>query len=335
MYKDVMTATPSEKVFGLTDWQGSQLVSGDISWSGLASSQTSAGNWRIALIAVGLYVVMIPSLKGYVARYGKFDVKDLAFCWNSLLSIFSWCGVFACVPVMATTLAEKGLYFTCCAPCQWYSNNLCGFFVTLFIWSKIFELFDTVLLLAAKKPVIALQWWHHSTVLLYCWHSNSAGIATGLWFAAMNYSVHSVMYGYFAITATKYRKLISPYAIFITLAQLLQMVVGMFVTIKAVLYQVDGKECHVNRTNSVLGLLMYFSYFVLFLKLFIDNYVLKKKEEHHLPPKKKSSLLKLVRSTTRDLSDHPLLSPHKKWVSEDDEEATTSASDSSPGKKRQ
>merc|ERR1711870_183868 len=90
----------------------------------------------------------------------------------------------------------------------------------------------------------------------------------------MNYSVHAVMYGYFAITATKYRKRVTPFAIFITLAQLLQMLVGMYVTIKAVVHQTHGDECHVNKTNSLLGLGMYFSYFVLFFKLFVDNYCL-------------------------------------------------------------
>jgi len=70
----------------------------------------------------------------------------------------------------------------------------------------------------------------------------------------------------------------TPFAMLITLAQLLQMVVGMYVTVKAVLYQANGHECHVNKTNSVLGLLMYFSYFVLFSKLFVDNYLLKKKK---------------------------------------------------------
>merc|ERR1719220_2747819 len=67
--------------------------------------------------------------------------------------------------------------------------------------------------------------------------------------------------------------MVTPYAIFITLAQLAQMLVGMFVTIKAVMYQNAGLECHVNKTNSVLGLAMYASYFLLFFKLFIENYV--------------------------------------------------------------
>merc|ERR1712066_540691 len=168
-----------------------------------------------------------------------------------------------------------GLYFTCCAPATWYGGNISGLFVGFFIYSK---LFDTILLLLAGKPVIALQWWHHSTVLLYCWHSYSVRIATGAWFACMNYSVHSIMYGYFAVMGTKYRRAVAPYAIYITLLQLVQMLVGMFVTVKAVLYQAAGNECHVNKTNSVLGLSMYASYFVLFFKLFVDNYYLKPKK---------------------------------------------------------
>merc|ERR1711972_362457 len=156
-----------------------------------------------------------------------------------------------------------------------------------------------VLLLLAKKSVIALQWWHHSTVLLYCWHSYANCIATGIWFAAMNYSVHAVMYGYFAITATKYRKCVTPFAIFITLAQLLQMLVGMYVTIKAVFHQARGEECHVNKTNSVLGLGMYFSYFVLFFKLFVDNYYLNPKTL-----KKRASLREVARSVSRKMTQH-------------------------------
>merc|ERR1711920_995467 len=184
-------------------------------------------------------------------------------------------------------------------------GGLSGFFVALFIYSKVAELIDTVLLLLAAKPVIALQWWHHSTVLLYCWHSYSCQISTGLWFAAMNYSVHSVMYGYFALMTTQFRKYITPYAIFITLAQLVQMLVGMFVTIKAVLYQDAGLECHVNKTNSVLGLTMYFSYFVLFFKLFIDNYVTQSRKRtpaEGLPPKKKT-LAEVTREVSRKLTN--------------------------------
>jgi len=236
--------------------------------------------------------------------YGKWNVRNFAFYWNLSLSLFSWCGLVACVPVLISAVAHKGMYFTVCAPPHWYGNNLSGFFVMLFIYSKVAELLDTVLLLLAKKPVIALQWWHHSTVLLYCWHSYANCIATGIWFAAMNYSVHAVMYGYFAITATKYRKCVTPFAIFITLAQLLQMLVGMYVTIKAVFHQARGEECHVNKTNSVLGLGMYFSYFVLFFKLFLDNYCVKDHKKLSTLPRKPSVSLEVVRKASEKALDH-------------------------------
>merc|ERR1719229_1649539 len=107
------------------------------------------------------------------------------------------------------------------------------------------------------------------------------------------------MYGYFAIMSTKYRKMVTPYAIFITLAQLAQMLVGMFVTIKAVMYQNAGLECHVNKTNSVLGLAMYASYFVLFFKLFIENYVTQTRKRG-LP--KQKTLAEVTRSVSRKLT---------------------------------
>merc|ERR1711933_392047 len=107
----------------------------------------------------------------------------------------------------------------------------------------------------------------------------SVRIATGAWFACMNYSVHSVMYGYFAVMGTKHRRAVAPYAIYITLLQLAQMLVGMFVTMRAVQHQAEGGECHVNKTNSILGLAMYASYFVLFFKLFVDNYCLKPRRQ--------------------------------------------------------
>ena len=59
---------------------------------------------------------------------------------------------------------------------------------------QLAELLDTLFLLLRKSPVILLHWYHHATVLLYCWHAYSVRIGTGLWFAAMNYSVHALMY---------------------------------------------------------------------------------------------------------------------------------------------
>ena len=65
--------------------------------------------------------------------------------------------------------------------------------VALFIYSKFFELIDTVLLLLASRSVILLHWWHHLTVLLYCWHAYSTRPGTGLWYAAMNHGAPTLL----------------------------------------------------------------------------------------------------------------------------------------------
>ena len=43
------------------------------------------------------------------------------------------------------------------------------------------------------QQVIFLHWFHHATVMLYCWHAYHNRVAPGLWFAAMNFLVHSIM----------------------------------------------------------------------------------------------------------------------------------------------
>jgi len=240
-------------------------------FDGYSWSRWTAQNWQIPLGAVLFYLLMIPLLRSLVKE--KWSIKRFAVCWNLFLSVFSFCGLAKCFPVLLGELRMNGLYFTICAPAPWYGGGFHGMFVALFIYSKLAELVDTILLSVSKRPVILLHWWHHVTVLLYCWHSYSVQIATGLYYATMNYFVHFLMYAYFAATQTSLRQAVRPFAIYITLLQLAQMVVGIFVTVKAVFYQVSGDDCRVNKTNSLLGLAMYSSYFLLFLKLFLDNYV--------------------------------------------------------------
>ena len=90
----------------------------------------------------------------------------------------------------------------------------------------------------------------------------------------MNYFVHALMYTYYGCMGVeRLRPRVKKRAIFVTLLQLAQMVVGIGVTVRAVLYQIEGEECSVNKTNSILGLAMYSSYFVLFGLFFVDTYV--------------------------------------------------------------
>ena len=67
-----------------------------------------------------------------------------------------------------------------------------GFWTLAFVLSKLPELVDTAWIVARKRPLIFLHWYHHVTVLLFCWHCYVVRSSLGLPFMAMNFSVHAV-----------------------------------------------------------------------------------------------------------------------------------------------
>merc|ERR1712060_548059 len=128
-----------------------------------------------------------------------------------------------------------------------FGSGSTGLWIFLFIISKFPELFDTFFIVVNKKRLIFLHWYHHVTVLLYCWHSYASRIGTGLWFASMNYTVHSVMYFYFGLTqlGPTYRKMVKRFSVLVTMLQLTQMMVGIAVTVASIGYHARGDVCYV------------------------------------------------------------------------------------------
>jgi len=100
-------------------------------------------------------------------------------------------------------------------------------------------------------------------------------VAAGLWFAAMNFSVHSIMYIYYFMMNAGFYSLVRPIAPFITGIQILQMVGGLTVLVNVgwILETEENPQCSMDRANYKLGLLMYLSYFILFALLFWDKYI--------------------------------------------------------------
>ena len=92
--------------------------------------------------------------------------------WNLLLAVFSFMGALRTVPHLIYLAVTRGVYGSICWPAEpSYGCGAVGFWTMLFIFSKVPELVDTVFIVLRKKPLIFLHWYHHVTVLLYCWHS--------------------------------------------------------------------------------------------------------------------------------------------------------------------
>lgn len=242
----------------------------------------------IPVVAVSIYLVII--------FYGAELVKKPIPCrrmfalWNLLLCVFSVIGASRCLPVLLSSLNNHGFVYTVCTdPAQWYLKGGVGLWTGLFIYSKIPELMDTVFLVVQKKNVIFLHWFHHLTVLLYCWHAFHFSVAPGLWFATMNYCVHAIMYCYYFMCIVGLSKIARPIAPLITSLQVLQMIGGIAVTaVSAYQHHNFGPTaCSVNASNYRLGLMMYSVYLVLFLILFSKLYLSGNSKHRGLGNKKK------------------------------------------------
>lgn len=116
--------------------------------------------------------------------------------------------------------------------------------------------------------------------LLFCWDAYVLRNPSGGVFTGMNLCVHTLMYSYYA--ATFFGRLPNVIRGLITALQLLQMGVGVAAVVTHLqCLQKHGDQSssseHHMRINGYCALAMYFSYLVLFAKLFYDSYLAKKK----------------------------------------------------------
>jgi len=232
---------------------------------------------EIPIFSVSVYLAIVFYGPGLLDGR-KFNLRTPVAVWNLLLAVFSTIGAYKTVPVLYHSLLDKGFVYTACTdPEQWYADGPVGLWVGLFIFSKLPELIDTVFLVLRGRDVIFLHWFHHLTVLLYCWHAYHNRVASGLWFAAMNFSVHAIMYTYYFLMACKLYAIATPCALSITTCQILQMALGSAVTLtSARKFSAGGRAaCFVDPANYKMGLAMYASYFCLFGVLFWNKYVVK------------------------------------------------------------
>jgi len=237
-----------------------------------------SSHWVVPITCVVVYLLGIhfgPKFMEKVPYDKIWELRSQLACWNAFLSIFSFIGALRTVPHVLYNLSSMPFEDTICLPsANDWGCGATGLWVQLFILSKIPELWDTFYIVARKRPLIFLHWYHHVTVLLYCWHAYSTEASQALYFVAMNYSVHAVMYGYYCLKALKITPPIPAWTI--TVAQISQMVVGTFIQLAAMYqYYKNPETCGVDFYNLVCGSIMYGSYFALFFQFFWNRFVVK------------------------------------------------------------
>jgi len=261
-------------------------------FDGSITTRFFAQHWELPLIAIGVYCLMLVVLPPIMKDREAIKPRKLISIWNFGLAIFSWCGAYCVIPHLlygpcghmgkeTCGLISGSMYKSMCTHATWYGHGNAGMFTALFIASKIPELVDTFWLIIGKSPVILLHWYHHISVLMYCWHAYAFQTSIGIYFAGMNYCVHAIMYSYYAMTqwSLETRAIVKPFAMAITFLQIAQMFGGIFVVCMSQYYKYGlGLPCSTTDSNTVAAILMYISYCILFIQLFVGRYAGKKKK---------------------------------------------------------
>nr|QBO55930.1 elongation of very long chain fatty acid 3/6c [Brachionus rotundiformis] len=231
-----------------------------------------AQNWHWTIVLSFLYIIAIFVGQRIMENYQKFDLKRALVAWNLILAGFSFLGTARFLPHFIFVLRNKGIEGSICV--QDFALGVPGCWAYLFILSKVAELIDTLFIILRKQKLIFLHWYHHATVLIYCWFASKDSSSSGRWFIIMNYIVHSFMYGYYGFRALRFRipKWVN---IAITSGQISQMVVGLYVNSIAYKKKINGEECHVSYDSIYWSFFMYFTYFVLFFNFFMNAYLKK------------------------------------------------------------
>ncbi len=249
--------------------------------------------WLTPLAAVAVYVVMVhvggPLIKKVRAKQAESDAAfwlpllkawNLFLAWGSLLMLL---GMLYCTALRVTPVfrAETKPFSLVELARAWlvdeYVKSWEGasfLWVTVFVYSKYFELFDTFLLVVRQKPVSFLHWYHHVSVLLFSWLALASRFTPGFTFGIINATVHTIMYWYYYRAACGVKL---TYDKFITTIQIVQMVLGLVVIGVWTLFWATATPerpvpCDSPHLVIASATIMYGSYFYLFYSFYRRRY---------------------------------------------------------------
>lgn len=225
-------------------------------------------NWHLSIYMALLYVLVIYSTRHYMRDRKPFQIRKVVLTWNIALALFSTWGMCRAVPETIFLLRNYGLFVALCNANQ---NAIMGFWAWSFTLSKAIELIETLFIVLMKRPVTPLQTIHHTITLVSSWYYYKYQPSLGRVSIVTNFTVHAFMYTYFALkTAKVYVPDLCSKVI--TLIQILQMVVGLSLSVMTFWYITTASYCHTPVFLPFMGLIVYSSFLYLFLNFYLNRY---------------------------------------------------------------
>lgn len=222
-------------------------------------------------LAVLLYAAFIYYGKRYFSCRKPLNLRSAMAVWNLFLAVYSMVTVLHAFPVVVL-VAKKPIHDILCDNPESFYGGSAELSVILFVLSKFAELFDTFFIVVHKKPLIFLHWYHHITVLLFCWIAFQEKTPSTVIFGPMNACIHSIMYFYYFLMAIKMKpKWFN--AIWLTVGQIVQMVVGTTMSLLSMYFYLTDENCSLKQGSLIASFFLYGSYLYLFSAFFYNRYV--------------------------------------------------------------
>jgi len=219
-----------------------------------------------------LYVLFVFGTKFLMRNRRPFDLFVPLNAWNLFLAVFSIMGIVNLTPEFFDTLFNSGFQNSYCKV-QNFTAGKNGYWVWLFIVSKMFELVDTVFLVLRKRPLMFLHWYHHVLTMIYAFYSYPMSPGFNRWGIYLNYSVHAFMYSYYFLRSMKI-SVPGFVAKFITTSQIAQFVISVTILIHlGFLIFAKRIECDFDHRVFAFAVFMDTTYLILFVNFFLQAYV--------------------------------------------------------------
>lgn len=260
-------------------------------------------NWTLSIKASIVYLITISALTQYMKARPAYQLKTPLIIWNTLLAVFSIFGTIRTLPELVSMVSSSGLVGSSCVS-DFHDHDIRLFFwYFAFIYSKLAELGDTIFIVLRKKNLIFLHWYHHISTMTYCFYATSELPASSRWFIGMNFTIHSIMYSYYALRAADV-KISSRIALLITSGQILQMILGLTTCIIGLIKYSKGDYCDMSLGVSLSGLVLYSSFAYLFCDFFHKAYFVRGKKVRSGKSEEKENREKEIREKeSRDIEN--------------------------------
>ncbi|XP_074602548.1 putative fatty acid elongase 4 [Brevipalpus obovatus] len=215
-----------------------------------------------------LYVVTIFYLKNKLSTRAAYSLRTPLILWNFFMAALSLLFTYQFGIYQTARIRERGvlggLFFH---PKNRADQDI---WLDLFAWSKIIELVDTLFIVLRKRPLISLHWSHHFLTVIYAFFAARETYLVASSF--INSLIHTVMYTYYGLRALGY-KVPRQLAMALTTAQIVQMIIGMILAMKAIHYRYMGCLESSSYLIDIYAILMFAFYTIMFGKYFFSTYI--------------------------------------------------------------